>query len=42
LAGLDEALIVGDLDRQLIDDSRAAYNYLHDRRPALYGDLPKH
>jgi predicted amidohydrolase len=42
LAGLDEALIVGDLDRHLIDESRAAYNYLHDRRPALYGDLPKH
>jgi len=42
LAGLDEALIVGVLDRQLLDDSRAAYSYLHDRRPALYGDLLEH
>ncbi len=42
LAGLDEALIVAELDRQLMDDSRAAYNYLHDRRPELYDDLHKH
>ena len=42
LAGLDEALIVGELDRQLIEQSRAAYNYLHDRRPSLYVDLLEH
>jgi len=42
LAGLDEALIVGELDRQVMDDARTAYNYLHDRRPELYGDLHKH
>ncbi|VVM53130.1 (R)-stereoselective amidase [Pseudomonas fluorescens] len=41
LAGLDEALIVGELDRQLMDDSRAANRYLQDRRPELYGELNK-
>ncbi|MDQ0126834.1 putative amidohydrolase [Pseudomonas lini] len=40
-AGLDEALIVGELDRQLMVDSRAANRYLIDRRPELYGDLHK-
>jgi predicted amidohydrolase len=40
-AGLDEALIVGTLDRQLMLDSRAANRYLLDRRPELYGDLNK-
>jgi predicted amidohydrolase len=40
-AGLDEALIVGELDRQLMVDSRAANRYLHDRRPELYGALNK-
>jgi hypothetical protein len=38
---LDEALIVGELDRQLMVDSRAANRYLLDRRPELYGDLNK-
>ncbi|MCF4995794.1 carbon-nitrogen hydrolase [Pseudomonas syringae] len=40
-AGLDEALIVGELDRQLMNDSRAANRYLQDRRPQLYGALNK-
>lgn len=40
-AGLDEALIVGELDRQLMVDSRAANRYLSDRRPELYGALNK-
>jgi predicted amidohydrolase len=40
-AGLDEALIVGELDRQLMLDSRAANRYLIDRRPELYGALNK-
>jgi len=40
-AGLDEALIVGELDRQLMSDSRAANRYLLDRRPELYGELHK-
>jgi predicted amidohydrolase len=40
-AGLDEALIVGELDRQLMVDSRAANRYLLDRRPELYGALNK-
>ncbi|SFQ52998.1 5-aminopentanamidase [Pseudomonas sp. NFPP07] len=41
LAGLDEALITGTLDRQLMLDSRAANRYFHDRRPELYDDLNK-
>ena len=41
-AGLDEALIVGELDRQLMVDSRAANRYLLDRRPELYDALNKH
>jgi predicted amidohydrolase len=40
-AGLDEALIVGELDRQLMVDSRAANRYLLDRRPELYDALNK-
>ncbi|MDR9752077.1 carbon-nitrogen hydrolase family protein [Pseudomonas sp. SZMC_28357] len=40
-AGLDEALIVGELDRQLMLDSRAANRYLLDRRPELYDTLHK-
>ena len=40
-AGLDEALIVGTLDRQLMVDSRAANRYFLDRRPELYGELNK-
>ena len=40
-AGLDEALIVGELDRQLMIDSRAANRYFLDRRPELYGELNK-
>jgi len=39
LAGLDEALIVGELDRQLMNDSRSANRYLSDRRPELYAAL---
>ncbi|KAA0950171.1 MULTISPECIES: carbon-nitrogen hydrolase family protein [unclassified Pseudomonas] len=40
-AGLDEALIVGTLDRQLMRDSQAANRYLLDRRPELYSTLNK-
>ncbi|WP_338488573.1 carbon-nitrogen hydrolase family protein [Pseudomonas trivialis] len=40
-AGLDEALIVGALDRQSILAARAANHYLQDRRPELYGALHK-
>lgn len=40
-AGLDEALIVGELDRQLMDKSRSANRYLIDRRPELYAALNK-
>jgi predicted amidohydrolase len=40
-AGLDEALIVGELDRQLMVESRAANRYFLDRRPELYGELNK-
>ncbi|RFP97619.1 carbon-nitrogen hydrolase, partial [Pseudomonas fluorescens] len=40
-AGLDEALIVGQLDRQAITDARTANHYLQDRRPELYGALHK-
>ncbi|PQZ85035.1 MULTISPECIES: carbon-nitrogen hydrolase family protein [Pseudomonas] len=40
-AGLDEALIVGTLERQSILDARAANHYLQDRRPELYGTLHK-
>lgn len=40
-AGLDEALIVGTLDRQSIVDARAANHYLQDRRAELYGALHK-
>ncbi|BBP79763.1 carbon-nitrogen hydrolase family protein [Pseudomonas gingeri] len=38
-AGLDEALIIGTLDRPLMQQSRASNRYLLDRRPELYGDL---
>lgn len=37
LAGLDEALIIGTLDRALMNESRALNRYLADRRPELYG-----
>jgi len=40
-AGLDEALISGVLDRQLLLDSRAINRYFVDRRPELYDDLNK-
>ena len=33
------ALAIGELDRQLMLDSRAANRYLSDRRPELYGAL---
>ena len=38
-ASLDEALIVGELDRSLMDKSRSANRYLIDRRPELYAAL---
>lgn len=41
LAGQDEALIIGTLDRQRMHDSRAANRYLADRRPELYSALHK-
>ena len=40
-AGLDEALIVGTLERQSIFDARAANHNLQDRRAELYGALHK-
>jgi predicted amidohydrolase len=40
-AGLDEALIVGTLERQSLLDARAANHYLQDRRPELYSALHK-
>ena len=42
LAGLDEALIVATLDRQVIHAAQAANHYLADRRPELYAALHKH
>lgn len=41
LAGLDEALIIGTLDRALMNESRALNRYLADRRPELYTALGK-
>ncbi|NNA90175.1 carbon-nitrogen hydrolase family protein [Pseudomonas gessardii] len=41
-AGLDEALIVATLDRQVIHNAQAANHYLADRRPELYAALHKH
>ncbi|MFO2462206.1 carbon-nitrogen hydrolase family protein [Pseudomonas sp. 15FMM2] len=41
LAGLDEALIIGTLERQSITGARAANHYLQDRRPELYSALHK-
>lgn len=35
-AGRDEALIVADLDRRLLEDTRATLTYFQDRRPELY------
>lgn len=35
----DEVLITAVLERELIDKWRAHYNYMEDRRPALYGPL---
>ncbi|KPA99072.1 carbon-nitrogen hydrolase family protein [Pseudomonas asplenii] len=40
-AGLDEALIIGTLDRAAMQQSRASNRYLLDRRPALYGQLSR-
>lgn len=39
LAAQDETLIVGTLDRQLMEDSRAINSYFKDRRPELYKKL---
>ena len=39
LAAQDEALIIGTLDRQLLDDSRAINTYFADRRVELYSSL---
>jgi len=41
LAARDEALIIGTLDRQLMEESRAINTYAKDRRPALYSGLSK-
>lgn len=41
LAAQDETLIIGTLDRQLMEDSRAINTYSKDRRPALYSGLSK-
>ncbi|MCX4968179.1 carbon-nitrogen hydrolase family protein [Streptomyces sp. NBC_00654] len=38
-AGRGEELVVGDVDPGLLNASRAANPYLHDRRPGLYGSL---
>jgi predicted amidohydrolase len=40
-AAQDETLIIGTLDRKLMDDSRAINSYFKDRRPALYAGLSK-
>lgn len=39
LAARDETLIVGTLDRQLLEDSRVGNPYFKDRRPELYTHL---
>ncbi|MBC2654483.1 carbon-nitrogen hydrolase family protein [Pseudomonas sp. MSSRFD41] len=41
LAGLDETLIIGTLDRDLMNESRTLNRYLADRRPELYAALGK-
>ncbi|MGV8919855.1 MAG: carbon-nitrogen hydrolase family protein [Pseudomonas sp.] len=41
LAAQDETLIIGTLDRQLMEDSRAINTYFKDRRPELYLSLLK-
>ncbi|MFJ4145813.1 carbon-nitrogen hydrolase family protein [Pseudomonas sp. NPDC089734] len=41
LAAQDEVLIVGRLDRKLMESSRALNTYFQDRRPGLYTDLVK-
>ena len=35
-AGRDEVLLIADLDRGVLETSRARLPYLADRRPALY------
>jgi len=37
----EELLIIGSLDRQLMDDSRAINSYFKDRRPELYVGLSR-
>jgi predicted amidohydrolase len=37
----EESLIIGSLDRQLMDDSRAINSYFNDRRPELYAGLSR-
>ncbi len=39
LAAQDETLIIGTLDRQLMEQSRSINTYFNDRRPGLYVDL---
>lgn len=39
IAGQDEGIISGQLDRKLMADSRAINTYFNDRRPGLYGGL---
>lgn len=41
LAERNEALVVGTLDREALNESRALVTYFNDRRPALYEALAK-
>jgi 5-aminopentanamidase len=41
LAGQDEALVVADLDRQVMRESQAINTYFKDRRPGFYSLLSK-
>ncbi len=41
LAAHDEALVVADLDRQMVNDSQAINTYFKDRRPGFYSGLVK-
>ncbi|MFJ5299718.1 carbon-nitrogen hydrolase family protein [Pseudomonas sp. NPDC088368] len=39
LAGLDEALVIADLDRHVMSESQAINTYFKDRRPGFYSGL---
>ncbi|MFY1665417.1 carbon-nitrogen hydrolase family protein [Pseudomonas sp. Pseu.R1] len=41
LAGRDDALVIADLDRALMNESQAINTYFKDRRPGFYKDLSK-